>query len=166
MDATWEPIVEAGKFFSVQALLEKNRSSKRNVAKPIKHNYLLNGGLLWCEKCGKEMEGRSGTGARNVRYYYYRCKNEECQFKVPANEIEEIILDRLKELSSRKDILGEIVKFTNGRLQKGLPQLKERKPLRQKELMEIKNFADGILNKWASQASEDNSLISKRNWMS
>jgi site-specific DNA recombinase len=161
VDATWEPIVDEEKFFGVQALLKKNRSSKHNVAKPIKHNYLLNGGLLWCEKCGKEMEGRSGTGARNVRYYYYRCKNEACQFKVPANEIEGIILNRLKELSSQRDILGEIVKFTNGRLQKALPQLKEQKTLLQKERTEIRSFADKIMNKWASLATDQNSVLLK-----
>jgi hypothetical protein len=131
------------------------------VAKPIKHNYLLNGGLLWCEKCGKEMKGRSGTGARNVRYYYYRCKNEECQFKVPANEIEGIILNRLKELSSRKDILGEIIKFTNGRLQKALPELKQQRVLLQKERAEVRAFADTIISRWASLANDKNSVLLK-----
>jgi len=131
------------------------------MAKPIKHNYLLNGGLLWCEKCGREMEGRFGTGAKGVRYYYYRCKNEECEYKVPAHEIEGIILSRLKELSSRRDILGGIIRFTNGRLQKALPQLKEQKTLLQKELAEIRSFADRIMIEWASLAREENSVILK-----
>ena len=68
----------------------------------MKHNYLLNGGLLWCEHCENEMEGRSGTGAKGVRYYYYICKNKECGFKVPANEIEGVIIDRIKRLSYQK----------------------------------------------------------------
>lgn len=161
MDAIWEPIVREEKFFSAQALLKKNCSSKHNVAKPIKHNYLLNGGLLWCEVCGKEMEGRSGTGAEGVRYYYYVRKNKECEFKVPADEIEGIILNRLKELSSRRDIMADIIKFTNGRLQKVLPQLKEQKTLLQKERTEIRNFADTILNKWASLATDQNSVLLK-----
>ncbi|MDH7494139.1 MAG: zinc ribbon domain-containing protein, partial [Candidatus Saccharicenans sp.] len=80
------------KFYSVQALLKKNCVSKHNEAKPVKHSYIQNGGLLWCGKCGKEMEGRSGTGARGVRYYYYICKNMECKFKLPADEIEGVVL--------------------------------------------------------------------------
>ena len=107
------------------------------------------------------MEGRSGTGAKGVRYYYYLCKNKECKFKVPADEIEGVILNRIKELSTQKDIMGEIIKSTNEKLQKELPQLKEQKTLLQKELTEIKNFADGIMNKWASLASEDSSLFLK-----
>ena len=161
VDAKWEPIVDGGKFYSVQALLKKNCSSKRNVAKPVKHNYLLNGGLLWCEKCGREMEGRSGTGARGVRYYYYICKNRECKFKVPADEIERIILKRIKELSTQKGIMADIIKSTNEKLQKELPQLKKQKTLLQKERTEIRNFADTILNKWASLATDENSALVK-----
>ncbi|GAB4117314.1 MAG: recombinase family protein [Candidatus Caldatribacteriota bacterium] len=161
VDAVWEPIVDKEKFYSVQALLKKNCVSKHNEAKPVKHNYILNGGLLWCGKCGKEMEGRSGTGARGVRYYYYICKNKECKFKVPADEIEGVVLKRIKELSTKKDIMESIIKSTNEKLQKELPQLKEQKTLLQKELTEIKNFADGIMNKWASLASEDSSLFLK-----
>lgn len=101
--------------------------SKHNEAKPVKHNYILNGGLLWCEKCGKEMEGRSGTGAKGVRYYYYICKNKERKFKVPADKIDGVILKRIKELSTQKDIMADIIKSTNEKLQKELPQLKEQK---------------------------------------
>jgi site-specific DNA recombinase len=161
VNSVWEPIVDEEKFFRVWDLLKRNRETRHSVVKPIKHNYLLNGGLLWCERCGKEMEGRSGTGAKGVRYYYYICKNKECGFKVPADEIEGIILDRMKKLSSQRDILGEVVKFTNGKLQKELPQLKEQKTLLKKDLTEIKNFADSILNKWAALASDENSLILK-----
>ena len=161
VDAVWEPIVDDEKFYSVQALLKKNCVSKHNEAKPVKHNYILNGGLLWCDKCSNEMEGRSGTGAKGARYYYYICKNKDCRFKVPADEIEGVILKRIKELSSQKNIMAEIVKSTNEKLQKELPQLKEQKTLLQKELTEVKNFADGIMNKWVSLASEDSSLFLK-----
>ena len=161
VDAVWEGIVEKGKFDKVQALLRKNRATGHNVVKPVKHNYLLNGGLLWCERCGKEMEGRSGTGAKGVRYYYYLCKNKECGFRVPADEIEGIILGRLKELSCGKDILADIVKFTNGRLQKALPKLKEQRTLFVKELSEIRRFADDIMNKWATLVNEDSGVFLK-----
>ncbi len=51
--------------------------------------------------------------------------------------------------------------YTNDKLQRELPQLKERRTLFQKELAEIKNFADSIMNKWASLASEESSLFLK-----
>ena len=161
VNAVWPPLMDEEKFNSVQALLRKNSTSKHNAAKPIKHSYILNGGLLWCEKCGKEMEGRSGTGAKGARYYYYICKNKECKFKVPANEIEEVIFTRIKELSTGEDIMAGIIKATNEKLMKELPQLKEQKTHLHKELEEIKNFADGIINKWASMTSDDSAFFLK-----
>lgn len=159
--AIWEPLVEEEKFHSVQKLLQKNNTSKHNETKPVKHNYILNGGLLWCEKCGSEMEGRSGTSARGQRYYYYICKDEGCKFKVPASEIEDVILKRIKELSTDKSIMEGIIKATNEKLQRELPDLKEQKTLLNKELSEVKGFADGIMNKWASLASDNGSLFLK-----
>jgi len=80
---------------------------------------------------------------------------------VPADENEGVVLKRIRELSTKKGIMESIIKSTNEKLQKELPQLKEQKTLLQKELTEIKNFADGIMNKWASLASEDSSLFLK-----
>jgi len=159
VDAVWEPIVDEEKFWAVQELMEKNCRTKHNQARAIKHNYVLNSGLLWCERCGEEMEGRSGTGKKGKRYYYYICRNKDCGFKVSADEIEDLVTDRIKRLSSSDDLISSIVKGTNNRLQKELPQLKEQRKLLQKELDEIRHFADGIMSKWAELASEGSSLF-------
>ena len=125
----------------------------------LENNYILNSGLLWCDKCGEEMEGRSGTGKLGKRYYYYLCKNRDCGFKVPANEIERVVIEQIKMLSSQDDIIANIIKGTNSRLQRELPQLKEQKKLLQGELDTIRDFADGIMNKWAEMAGEGGSLF-------
>ena len=57
ISAVWEPIVDKAKFDEVQQLINKNFKTKHSIVKPVKHNYLLNGGVLWCERCGGEMEG-------------------------------------------------------------------------------------------------------------
>ena len=105
------------------------------------------------------MQGRSGTGKLGRRYYYYACKNKDCGFKVSADEIEGVVLERIKKLSSQDDIIASIVRGTNNRLQKELPQLKEQKKLLQKELDEIRDFADGIMNKWAELAGDGGNLF-------
>jgi len=144
VDGVWESLITKEKFYQVQDLIKKNHQSKHNNACPVKHNYILNSGLLWCTKCRSQMEGRSGTGKFGKRYYYYRCKNNECKFKVPAEEIEKLIINRIKELSKGSDLVNQIVKLTNSKLQKELPQLKEQKTLLKNELKEIKDFADNI----------------------
>ncbi|GAG67735.1 unnamed protein product, partial [marine sediment metagenome] len=128
---------------------------------PIKHNYILNSGFLYCDKCGTEMEGRSGTGKKGIRYYYYRCKNNSCGFKVPADEIEGVIIDRLKKLSIGKGILPDIIKSANKTLKKELPKLIGQRKLLVDELKEIKNFASKVLSQWASISTSDNTIFVK-----
>lgn len=161
VDAVWQPIVEEDKFKCAQDLIKRNHRSRHNQVTPIKHNYILNFGLLWCEKCGCEMEGRSGTGKKGIRYYYYRCKNEDCQFKVPASEIEKVILDRIRILSERKNVIGSIVQKANGRLQKEIPRLKAQKAVLSNEFDEISEAADGILSKWESMVNDDSNVFIK-----
>lgn len=159
--AVWEPIIDDKTFRSAQLLLNKNHKSRHNATTAIRHNYLLNHGLLWCEHCGQEMEGRSGTGKAGMRYYYYTCKNENCMFQVPADEIENLIVARLKQLATQKDTLENIIKATNAKLQTELPQLLTQRSALKKDLEEVKNFASAIMNKWTTMASDENSLFIK-----
>lgn len=89
-------------------------------------------------------------GDTHLKYYYYRCKNRECRFNVPAGEIEGLVLGRLKELALRDDILAELVTATNQRLHEEMPQLLEQKALLQRELTEVKNAADGLMSRWTT----------------
>ncbi|MCD6564611.1 MAG: recombinase family protein, partial [Bacteroidales bacterium] len=161
VDAVWEPIIEEEIFYNVQDLLKKNYNSKHNVAKAITHTYILNSGLLWCDCCGTEMEGRSGTGRGGIKYYYYRCKNNKCAFKVSAKEIEKVVIKLLKKMATNKEIAESIIKSANLKLQKELPELQNQKSMLQHELDEVKKFASGIMNKWKDMANQDTALFIK-----
>lgn len=161
MKAVCPPIVDEDKFLQVQKLLEVNDRSNGNRAKAVRHNYVLNRGLLWCGKCGAEMEGICATGRKGIRYYYYRCKNHECRFNVPAGEIEGLVLGRLKELALREDILAELVTATNQQLHQEMPQLLQQKAVLQRDLTEVKNTADGLMSQWATLAGSDGGMFLK-----
>jgi len=158
VDARWEPIVDEEKFWKVQELLKKNSKSRHNSAKVVKHNYIVNG-VLFCSGCGSEMQGRPGNGARGVKYYYYVCKNKECRFTMPAGEVERVVLERIKELSGRGDILEGIVKRTNERLKTEVPQLRDRKGTFERELDKIKASAIAIMNELEISVSEDSKVL-------
>ena len=49
------------------------------------------------------MWGHYGKGRGIREYFYYRC--EECGFKVPAAEIERVVLERIGVLSESPEIL-------------------------------------------------------------
>ena len=154
--AVWPPIVEEAKFYAVQELIQKNCKTKHNGTLPLKHSYILNSGLLWCEKCGSPMEGTSGIGRSNVRYYYYVCKNRDCRRKVPAGEIETTVLERVKTLACDERIVSQIVNTANAQTYKELPQLETQKAALEKELLRVKNTADNLMNRWDCVASDSN----------
>ena len=104
-----------------------------------------------------------GTGKKGIIYYYYRCKNNDCGFKVPAGEIERVIIERLKVLSNSEGILPHIVKSANQTLKKELPKLIGQRELLVKELDEIKAFASKVLSEWASLSTSDNIVFVKKN---
>ncbi len=155
--AVWESLIDEETFYKVQHLLTKNTASRHNETAPIKHVYILNGGLLICEACGKPMEGTCGTGRMGNKYFYYHCKH--CKFKMPAEEIERVVIDQVKELSTQEDAISAMVAAANAELQKELPQLKNQRNALQRRLDEIKAHADGIMIKWTTLATSDNSIF-------
>ncbi len=161
VNAVWDPVIDEDTFFKVQCLIKENTVTKHNLATKITHTYILNGGLLWCEKCGAEMEGTCGVNRTGTKYYYYKCKNKDCRFKIPAEAIEKAILEIVKKVAIDEVLADEIIKQNNEKLQQELPQLKQQKALLDKELAEIKKYADGIMQKWVSMADEEGSIILK-----
>ena len=62
---------------------------------------------------------------------------------------------------SDKEILAGIVAATNERLRTELPNLKEQQAVLKKDLSEVKATADGLINQWATLASEDGARFLK-----
>ena len=147
--AVWEPIVDEDKFYNVQKLLKENCQHKYNGAKPTKHFYLLNGGVLGCRKCGSAMEGRSCYGNdRKKMYYYYSCTNRDCRFKLPELEIENALRDSMRTIAKDDSVVEKIVLKTNVRLKNELPRLINKKQGLAKELKLLNGKASHIMDKF------------------
>jgi len=155
--AVWEPLIDEDTFHKVQHLMGVNAATKHNGTTEIKHTYVLNSGLLICEKCDKPMEGTCGTGHQGNKYFYYKCKH--CGFKMPADEVEQVIIDQFKMLGSREDMIEAMVREANSELQKELPQLKAQREALRLKIETIKSQADGIMVKWTNMATDDNSIF-------
>lgn len=79
-----EPIVTEELF----AEANKNFHTSRNAAGRAKVRYLLSC-KCHCGKCGKMLNGMTGTGKSGKKYTYYRC---------PANDIKQIGREELEDL--------------------------------------------------------------------
>ena len=159
-DVRWKPIVDKDKFDKVQALLKMNYQTKHNVTKEIKHNYLLNGGLLWCGKCGSVMQGGSGTAKNKRRYYYYYCK--DCSFRVSSPEVEGIVIKRLEQLSKRSDIINEIIQIANSKHDIELPFLQQQKKLKLKELEHANDTVSVLMKDYASVSQDVKGIFTQQ----
>lgn len=153
VEAQWPALISKELFFDVQRLLEQNKTKARKYV----HEYRLTG-LIECAECGAKLIGKSGSG-KSQKYFYYGHKRkmivgndrhlERCKIEnVPALQIEEALISRLKDLSSDRDLIAELVKSTLSGKRESLEHEKaviavkeqERRKLDQK----LKNLYDTI----------------------
>jgi len=129
--AVWKPIVDEETFEAVQVLRAKNRATYTNNVRPKQHDYVLQG-LVRCGDCGRVLHGASThkklqDGGRNYYFYYQHLGRAPrgCSRKsISAEQLEALILGRLKDLAGRKSMLDEIVVEANQRIDTGVPAQK------------------------------------------
>ena len=153
VDAQWPALISKDLFFDVQRLLEQNKKKARRYT----HEYRLTGSIF-CEECGAKLIGKSGTG-KNGKYFYYghmrklvtmdnrhlhRCSIEN----IPALQLEEAIIARLKDLATDRELVSEIARTTavssrsNSEHKRSLIAAKEQE--RRKLDQRIKNIYEAV----------------------
>ena len=155
VDAVWPGIVDADKFAEVQKLLKLNCQTRNNGSASRKHFYLLNGGLLYCHKCGGKMVGRNGHGHTNRKaYYYYYCINKACRLKYPQAEIERAAGELVLQVGKSQRILKKVVTKLNQRLKKTLPKIEAEKRAKELELKRVNEEAHRLLSSqdWSQES--------------
>ena len=159
VQASWPGIVSPEKFEAVQRLMKENGQTNRNAAKPVRHAYVLSQGILHCGRCGGVMEGRSGTGRLGTKYFYYACRNRECNLKINAEEIETAVLERIQYLAGDETVLKRLTDETNTRLLKQKPALEKQRLGIMKSLDEVKNQADKVIDLWSKNEKTDKQFV-------
>lgn len=149
--AVWPAILERETFDAVHALIAKNARTCHNAAAQREHPFLLTG-LLRCGHCGCLLQGASGTSQSGATYFYYRHKRGDqtsaCVVGAwPAEQIEEILLDRMKYLADRRDILDEITEAATSHLKAEVPKAIRLLDGRKRELADLAAEAEAWLAK-------------------
>ena len=109
-----EAIIDEKTWAQVQAILARNVRDRG--ASTRNHHGALLGGLLVCGSCGCAMS-HSFTQKDNRRYRYYVCQTAmkrgwgECETRsVPAQEIEDFVLERLAAISHDPEVSADVAK--------------------------------------------------------
>jgi len=128
VDAIWPGLISQEVFTRAQEMLADNAVFKRGE----RHPYRLTG-LIFCGRCGQSLCGQAATGKTGKFFYYghnrkfrsqgdnhlQRCENE----RISAPELEEAVIGRLLHLAEKRDLLADLVKNSQGLLEKGAEEL-------------------------------------------
>ena len=114
--AKHEGIIEAESWLKIQKLLKTNKEKAPRLGKT---NTALLTGILKCGKCGGYMRvsyGKTST-ATGAKPFYYTCslKNDSGKTRcdnanIRGNELEQIVIDKLKEITADKSLVIEEIK--------------------------------------------------------
>ncbi|MHC4605343.1 MAG: recombinase zinc beta ribbon domain-containing protein [Planctomycetota bacterium] len=115
-----EPIIAMDLWDAVQANLPKKKVGQRKHGRPRTFVYRLTGQVI-CGVCGGFMTAGAGTG-RNGVHRYYKCTrvwdgSERCSMRmVPARVLENVVVERIKELNRSRRLVHDILASSSTRL--------------------------------------------------
>ncbi len=114
-DGQHEPIIPMELWNRVQAIIKTNRVTGSRSRKQNLHTFLLQG-LVKCGLCESHMTPTYAQNRQKKHYFYYHCTckihrgNDECKMKpVPAQALEQVVSDRLIQLSDDQKRVQELI---------------------------------------------------------
>lgn len=145
-----DPILDRETFDKVQQVLD----ARKQVGKQINRDRYLLSGLVVCGHCGGKMSGRYYEKKRphkTYRYYRYVCesyaKKGMCKFHwVHRDELESLVLDRIKELDQGASAHLKVVKHEKSDRSE-IEMIQSRlKKLDQKMQKQIEAYEDDLIS--------------------
>ena len=125
------------------------------------HNFLLEG-LVRCGYCGSVMAPRWAL-SKGRRYFYYECTSvghsgkEVCKVRqISAEALEDVIIERIRQISRDEFLLQRILSNTNKKTEKEIRDLEAGKIVLRLRIAEFKKQIKKLLNKYVD--SEDEAL--------
>ena len=111
-----EPIIAQEIFDSANKILDNNRETKHGQ-KLNSYPYLLKG-IFTCGNCGSKLTPKP-SGGRGETYHYYCCtkrvhQKTTCSARlVPANPVDDLVLEYIKAVQADQDIINKVTKEAN-----------------------------------------------------
>ncbi len=96
-----ETLISEELFYNVQDIL--NGKKRMTVASTKQKDELPLRGFLTCSKCGGQLTGSASKG-KYQRYFYYHCQ-PGCKERFRADDANEKLVAKLKEISAKKEAL-------------------------------------------------------------
>jgi len=154
-DGQHEPIVPVALFEKVQRTIAGNRGKRGRSQE--RHLFVLDG-LVRCGGCGAYMTPTFSYNHQKRMYSYYACTNrnhrgtEACKTKpVPAEPLEQVIADRLVQLSKQDRTIERIVREAMSGADELLGNLKKRRTELKTQSRSVAEQIDALVDGIASK---------------
>ncbi|MBI5555564.1 MAG: recombinase family protein [Elusimicrobia bacterium] len=143
-------IIDQKVFDKVQRTLKRNAERKSSGKKNTYHFLLKK--LIICGGCGSYMSPHV-VHKGEERYRYYRCTSvmqqgkDACSIRsVPADQIEALVIDQIKNISGNENFLAKVVEETNRQTLENIIPLREEKQLLEKQLQATKQKTKNLIS--------------------
>lgn len=108
IDAVWKPVINEELFSKVQAKLVSNK--KENGWNGKNYDFYLSG-ILFCDECGRPLNGKTGHGRLGLHYYYGHSPSKKSHCRIqnyPALKLEALIRNEVTALIGEN---GDLERF-------------------------------------------------------
>ncbi len=163
-----EAIIDKSLWNDANKFLELHAPTRKNPKRKTTHVYLLQS-LLQCGWCGSFMSTKYCTSRGKLHPYYQCTKNSHggktaCDMRyVPATEIENAVLKKLKSMAQDKKLLDKIIKEANDSVDSDIGHLKSEKISQENKLKAVKASIDNIINAISEGIGKTKSISIKLN---
>lgn len=145
-----EAIIDEGLWNEANRLIKLHAPTRKNPKRITKHIFILQG-LLRCGWCDFYMTPKYSTGKKKLHPYYQCTRNshggkDACNMKyVPAAELENAVIKKLKQMSHDKKLIKKIVNKANESNDSILTDLKKDSKIQENKLKPIQASIDNVI---------------------
>ncbi len=152
VNGLWPQIVPHSKWIRAQRMLNRNYETKSNNAAENQHHTYLFSRLIHCTHCGTYLESSAGTGnqGKNIYFYYRHPENSrksDCPYPpyLPAEELENLICDKILELIEDDGTLNTIIEQVYGNLKSDTVEMQKEIAWLETKIQDIVNESSGLV---------------------
>ncbi|MFH1283837.1 MAG: recombinase family protein [bacterium] len=154
-----EALVDERLFSKVQKILKEN-DALNSSGNEDSHGFLLKG-LVKCSNCGSAMTPNFAY-SKSKKYFYYKCikvikldKSACNTSSVPARELENIVIDRIKHIAQNEKIIQGMIEKAKVLADNDIPKLKEEHARLLGESRKIDEQAHNLINVISIQGMQE-----------
>jgi site-specific DNA recombinase len=140
----FEPLVTAAVFDTVQDILDGKKPTRSHTRDhpdfPLRR-------VVRCGRCTKPLTGSWSKG-RNKHYPYYRCPKGRCGNSIPKDKLEDLVLERLADMTVSPEILLLLKAIVEDTWKKRTASTQEQQHRLEKDERKLQKRLDGLTDKY------------------